>query len=152
MMIRWLLAALHLLALGLGLGAIWARGGALRGNLDQSGLRRAFYADTWWGVAAVLWISTGLLRAFGGFEKGSSYYLHNRLFWTKMGLLAVILVLELQPMIALIQWRRKLGRGEVPDTRAAARFAGISFVQATLVVLMVLAATAMARGYGLPAP
>jgi hypothetical protein len=30
-------------------------------------------------------------------------------------------------------------------------FARISFVQAVLVVLMVLAATAMARGYGVPA-
>jgi putative membrane protein len=115
-------------------------------------LRRVFYADTWWGVAAVLWISTGLLRAFGGLEKGGSYYLHNHLFWTKMGLLAAILVLELQPMIALIQWRRQIGRGEVPDTRAASRFARISVLQATLVVLMVLAATAMARGYGSPVP
>ena len=63
MTIRWLLAAFHLRALGVGLGAVWARGGA-------------------------------------------------------------------------------------PDTRAASRFARISFVQAVLVVLMVLAATAMARGYG----
>src|SRR5205814_5826141 len=31
------------------------------------------------------------------------------------------------------------------------RFARISFVQALLVVLMILAATAMARGYGVPA-
>src|SRR5439155_25184932 len=117
MTIRWLLAAIHLLALGLGFGAVWARGRALRGELDPAGLRRAFYADTWWGVAAVLWIGTGLVRAFGGFEKGSFYYLHNHLFWAKMGLLA----------------------------------ARISFVQALLVVLMVLAATAMARGYGVPA-
>src|SRR6266487_5458290 len=106
MTIRWLLAAVHLLALGLGLGAIWARGRALRGELDPAGLRRAFYADTWWGVAAVLWIGTGLVRAFGGFEKGSFYYLHNHFFWGKMGLLAAILILELGPMIALIQWRR----------------------------------------------
>jgi putative membrane protein len=148
MMFRSFLAALHLLALGLGLGAIWARGRALHAGLDQAGLRRAFYADTWWGVAAILWIGTGLLRAFGGFEKGSAYYLHNHLFWAKMGLLIAILLLELQPMIALIQWRRRVARGEMPDTRAAARFARISFLQATLVVLMVLAATAMARGYG----
>src|SRR3989449_11375442 len=56
---RWLLAALHLLALGVGLGAVWARGRALRDARDASGLRRAFYADTWWGVAALLWIGTG---------------------------------------------------------------------------------------------
>jgi len=152
MTIRWLLAAVHLLALGLGLGAVWARGRALRRELDPAGLRRAFYADTWWGVAAVLWIGTGLVRAFGGFEKGSFYYLHNHFFWGKMGLLAAILILELRPMIALIQWRRVVARGGVPDTGAASRFGQISFVQAALVVLMVLAATGMARGYGVPAP
>jgi len=147
---RWLLAALHLLALGVGLGAVWARGRALRDARDASALRRAFYADTWWGVAALLWIGTGLARAFGGFEKGSFYYLHNHFFWTKMGLLAAILILELRPMIALIQWRQLVARGEVPDTRAASTFARISFIQGTLLVLMVFAATAMARGYGVP--
>jgi len=151
MTIRWLLAAVHLLALGVGLGAVWARGRALAGELDPAGLRRAFYADTWWGIAAILWIGTGLARAFGGFEKGSFYYLHNHFFWTKMGLLAAILILELRPMIALIQWRQLVARGEVPDTRAASTFARISFIQGTLVVLMVFAATAMARGYGVPA-
>src|SRR5213596_3235270 len=99
MTIRWLLAAVHLLALGLGIGAIWARGRALRGELDAAGLRRAFYADTWWGIAAVLWIGTGLARAFGGFEKGSVYYLHNHAFWAKLTLLAAILILEVGPMI-----------------------------------------------------
>src|SRR3989441_4843566 len=151
MTIRWLLAAFHLLALGVGLGAVWARARALQAPLDIPGLRRVFYADTWWGIAALLWIGTGLVRAFGGFEKGSFYYLHNHVFWAKMGLLAVILILELRPMIGLIQWRRLVARGEVPDTRAASLFAPISFIQATLVVLMVLAATAMARGYGVPA-
>ena len=148
MIIRWLFAAIHLLALGVGLGSVWARGRALRGPLDPAGLRRVFYADTWWGIAALLWIGTGLVRAFGGLEKGSAYYLHNHLFWTKMGLLLLILLLELGPMMALIRWRTQVGRAEQPDTRAAKRFAQISFVQAGLVVLMVLAATAMARGFG----
>lgn len=152
MTVRWLLAALHLLALGVGLGAVWARGRALQGELDAAGLRRAFYADTWWGVAAVVWIGTGLARAFGGFEKGSFYYLHNHVFWGKMGLLVAILILELRPMVTLIRWRRLVARGQVPDTRAASRFARISFVQAVLVVLMVLAATALARGYGVAGP
>ncbi|HEX9488310.1 MAG TPA: DUF2214 family protein [Gemmatimonadales bacterium] len=151
MTIRWLLAAFHLLALGVGLGAVWARRRAFQSQLDAPGLRRVFYADTWWGVAALIWIGTGLVRAFGGFEKGSFYYLHNHFFWAKMGLLAAILVLEVGPMIALIRWRVAMARGSVPDTRAASRFARISFVQAALVVLMVLAATAMARGFGVPA-
>ncbi|PYO40733.1 MAG: DUF2214 domain-containing protein [Gemmatimonadetes bacterium] len=150
MVIRWLLAAFHLLALGVGLGAVWARGRALRGSLDAPGLRRAFYADSWWGVAALVWISTGMIRAFGGYEKGSFYYLHNHFFWAKMVLLGVILALEIGPMITLIRWRSRVARGELPDTRAASGMAVVSFVQAGLVVLMVLAATGMARGYGVP--
>src|SRR5213595_584919 len=85
MTIRWLLAAVHLLALGVGLGAVWARGRALQAPLDVPALRRVFSAATWWGIAAVLWIGTGLVRAFGGYEKGAFYYLHNHLFWAKMG-------------------------------------------------------------------
>jgi len=36
-----------------------------------------FHADNWYGVAAILWVVTGLLRAYGGLEKGSAYYLEN---------------------------------------------------------------------------
>lgn len=145
---RWMLAALHLLALGMGMGAVWARGRALRGALDTAGLRRVFYADNWWGAAAAVWLSTGLLRAFAGFEKGASYYVHNHLFLAKMALFVLILVLELRPMIALIGWRRTLGRGETVVPRSARTFGTISFVQAGLLILMVIAATGMARGHG----
>ena len=149
---RWLLAALHLLALGIGLGAIWARARALTGPLDAAGLRRVFYADAWWGIAAMAWIATGLARALGGLEKGTGYYLHNRLFLAKMGCLLLILVLEVSPMISLIRWRMSLAEGEVVDASRAPRFARISRIQAVLVVLMVLAATGMARGYGMASP
>jgi putative membrane protein len=148
MIVRWLFAAFHLLALGIGLGAVWARGRALGGPLDAAGLRRVFYADAWWGLAAVLWIGTGLVRLFGGFEKGTTYYFHNHAFWTKMSLLGLILILEVTPMLAFVRWRTIVGRGEPVDTRDAGRFARISYLQAGLVALMVLAATAMARGYG----
>jgi putative membrane protein len=148
MIVRWLFAAFHLLALGIGLGAVWARGRALQGPLDAAGLRRVFYADAWWGLAAVLWIGTGLVRLFGGMEKGTEYYFHNHVFWTKMLLLGLILILEVRPMLAFVRWRMMVGRGAAVDTRHAARFARISYLQAGLIALMVLAATAMARGYG----
>ena len=148
MLIRWIVAALHLLALGMGLGAVWARGRALRGPLDDAGLRRVFYADAFWGIAAGVWILTGLLRAFGGLEKGTRYYVTNDAFLAKMVLLGLILALEAWPMAALIRWRMALKRGAVPDTGRARTFATISTVQALLVVGMVFAATAMARGIG----
>jgi putative membrane protein len=77
MVLRWIIAALHLLGLGIGLGAIWARGRALRGELGPDGLRRVFYADTLWGVAALLWISTGLARVCRGRERQRRLYLQN---------------------------------------------------------------------------
>jgi putative membrane protein len=146
MMLRWLLASFHLLALGLGLAAVWVRGRGLRGSLDSSGLRRVFLADTVWGLAALLWISTGLWRLLEGTEKPTAYYLHNHAFLTKMALLLLILTLELRPMTTLLRWRRRVGKGELPDTRVAPVLARMSFAQAWIVVLMVFAATAMARG------
>jgi putative membrane protein len=149
MFVRWLFAWLHLFALGIGLGAVWARARALHGPLDAAGLRRVFYADGWWAAAGVLWIGTGLVRMIGGLEKGTDYYLRNHVFWTKMALLLVLLVLEIRPAVTLARWRVQLARGAQPDTTPAERFARISYLQVVLVVLMVLAATAMARGIGL---
>jgi putative membrane protein len=146
--VRWIVAALHLLGLGLGLGAIWARSRALKDVSDPKNIQRALYADTLWGIAALVWISTGLARAFAGLEKGSAYYLGNNAFWVKMILLGLVLLLEVWPMITLIRWRIQLGRGQKINTENASRFAWISVLQTLLVVAMVFAATAMARGLG----
>jgi putative membrane protein len=148
MALRWFLASIHLLALGIGLGAVWVRARALAGRLDADGLRRTFAADAWWGVAALLWISTGLWRLFGATEKGTDFYLVNHVFWTKMVLLLGILAMEVRPMVTLTRWREAVAAGVAPDTASAGRLARVSRVQAVLVVLMVLAATAMARGLG----
>jgi putative membrane protein len=148
MALRWFLASIHLLALGIGLGAVWARAGALSGRLDADGLRRTFAADTWWAVAALLWISTGLWRLFGATEKSTDLYLSNHVFWTKMVLLLGILAMEVRPMVTLVRWRKGVAAGTAPDTSSAGRLARVSRIQAVLVVLMVLAATAMARGLG----
>jgi putative membrane protein len=148
MILRWILAALHLLALGIGLGAVWARGMNLRSSLTTQDLRRVFRADNLWGLAAVLWIGTGVWRLLAGLEKTTGYYLHNHVFLTKMALFLLILALEISPMLTLIRWRRLVAAGQAVDAGGARRMATISFVQAGLVVLMVFAATAMARGIG----
>lgn len=149
---RLLLAGFHLLALGIGLGAVWARGRALTSRLDPAGLGSVFLADSFWGVAAALWIGTGLWRLLAGLEKDTAYYLHNHLFLGKMALLAIVLALEIRPMIALIRWRRQVARGERPDTAAAPLLARISFAQAGLVILMVFLAAGVARGIGVSSP
>jgi putative membrane protein len=148
MTLRWIFAALHLLALGIGLGAVWTRARALRALPEPSAFGRAFAADGAWGGAFVLWLGTGLMRAFGGLEKGTTYYLQNSAFHLKMGLLVLITLLEIWPAVTLVRWRIARKKGVEIDTRAAARLATISYVQAALVIAMVFAATAMARGIG----
>ena len=80
------------------------------------------------------------------------YYLHNPLFYTKMGLLAVILALEVWPMMTLIRLRVTMARGEAGELSARSntlgRIATISHIEAAIVVIMVFVAAAMARGYG----
>jgi len=144
-----IVSALHVLALGIGLPSVFFRGRTLKGPLDAAGLRRLFAADNAWGAAAVLWIGTGLLRAFGGLEKGAHFYLHSRLFWAKVALFATILALEAWPMVTFIRWRIQRGRGQAPDTSSAAVFSVLNHVQMSLVVVIVFVASIMARGFGL---
>ncbi len=151
-MLRLALAGFHLIALGLGLGAVLARGTALRDALAPGSLKRAFRADATWGISFGLWLVTGLWRLFAETEKTVTYYMTNHAFFAKMGFLVIILALEIWPMVMLIRWRAALRRGKaadaVVDQRAARRIATISHIEAALVVLMVFAAVAMARGFG----
>ena len=147
--IRLVLAWLHLLALAVGLAGVWARARALRDSLrdpeDHGALRRAFVGDAWWGVAAGLWVVTGLWRLLGSTEKSTSYYFGNHAFYLKMALFLVIVALEVWPMMTLLRWRTKKA---APNPRDAGRIEVISYVQCALVVAIVLAAASMARGYG----
>jgi putative membrane protein len=141
-------SSLHLLALAMGLPAVFLRGRALKGPLDAEGLRRLLAADNVWGLAAVLWIVTGLLRAFGGLEKGTEFYLRSPLFWTKMALFLVVVLLEIRPMVTFIRWRTQLGRGQTVDTSPARALYTLTHIQLAIVVVMVFVASLMARGVG----
>jgi putative membrane protein len=52
-------------------------------------------------------------------------------------------------MITLVKWRIATAKCLMVDTSHAAAFSRISIAQALLVIGMVFAATAMARGFGL---
>ena len=151
-MLRISLAAFHLLALAIGLGAVLMRASALQEPASQGSMRRAFRADSNWGIAAGLWVVTGLWRYLGGIEKGTPYYNGNHIFLAKMSVFVLIVALEISPMVTLIKWRTALAKGAAPEAVAvpgmARRIATISRIQAVLVALMVFLAVSMARGYG----
>lgn len=147
MTMQWLLASLHLIALGIGLAGIWARARAFARLGAGGDVRDVFAADNLWGIAALLWLATGLARAFAGFEKGSDYYLGSTAFWIKMSLFVLVCALEIWPMVTLIRWRSTRRRGEPIDLGNAATFARISRAQLAITAAMIFVATAMARGF-----
>lgn len=72
MLVHWLLAAIHLLAFALGFWAVLTRGTAfsrLAAGVGEA--KRVLLADNLWGIAALVLLVTGGMRAFGGFEKGT---------------------------------------------------------------------------------
>ncbi len=103
-------------------------------------------ADNVWGIAGLLWITTGLLRAFGGLEKGAAFYLSSHLFWTKMALFVAVLLLEILPMATFIRWRIRLGRRQPPDVSGGRLLYTLNHLELALVVVIVFVAAFMARG------
>jgi putative membrane protein len=148
MNLSYLIATLHILTFGIGFYAIWTRANALKKLNNVSGLNEVFKADNFWGLAALLWITTGLWRAFGGLEKGSEYYLHSKTFIVKMALFLLVFIIEIKPMVTLIRWRTKKRKNEPMDFSSARQLAFLSHIELGLITIIVFLATAMARGIG----
>lgn len=140
-----LLSAIHMLTLGLGMGSIFARGRALARPLDDAGWKRLLAADDAWGVAALLWIASGLGRVFYG-GKETAFYWRNGFFWLKLALFGLVLVLELRPMSTFIRARIARRRGLPAPPFPLATYQRINAAELTIIVLIVFTAAFMARG------
>ena len=145
MVVPALLSAIHLLTLALGLGAVVARGRALAGPLDEPGWKRLLAADNLWGLAALLWITSGLARVFLG-GKSPEFYWRSGAFWLKLGLFAMVFVLETAPMATFIRVRQaRRTRSPLPRF-SVETFRRINAIETMLVVSIVFVAAFMARG------
>lgn len=146
MTLRFWLAVLHLIALAIGIAAVYARWRALKRTKSTTDLADVFTADNWYGLAVIIWLVTGLVRAFGGYEKTTEYYLESHWFLGKMTLFVIVFLLELYPMITLIRWRRARKQGGLIDLGKAPMLARLTLAELPLLILMVVMAAAMARG------
>ena len=145
MVVAALLSAIHLLTLALGLGAVYLRGRALSQPLGDEGWRRLLAADNAWGAAAGLWIASGLARVFFG-GKEPSFYWRNGFFWVKLGLFAIVFVLELRPMMTFIRVRAARRQHAPLPSFSIDEYRRINTIELGLVVTIVVVATFMARG------
>ena len=99
------------------------------------------------GIAALLWIATGLARAFGSVEKQPDFYLRNGFFWVKMGLFALVFALEIRPMMIFLRWRKERARGIAPLVAANLdALVALNDAEVAIVILIPLVAALMARG------
>lgn len=143
---NYLFAVFHLLGLAIGLAAVYARWRALRVATDQSHTAAVLHADNWYGLAALIWVGTGLMRAFGGLEKGTEHYLGNHWFLGKMAVFLFVLCLEIKPMATFVGWRTARRKNEPVDLGPSRILATLTILQLPLLVIMVFMAAAMARG------
>jgi len=145
MVISALLSAIHVLTLALGLGAVVMRGRALARPLDEAGWQRLLAADNLWGIAAGLWIASGLGRVFLG-GKDPSFYWRNGFFWIKLVLFGLVFAIELTPMTTFIRVRTARRRGTALPRFSVAAYRRINTAEVVLVVAIVFVAAFMARG------
>jgi putative membrane protein len=137
-------SAVHLLALALGVAGLSLRIQSLR-RLSVDGLKSLFWGDSLWGLAALLWIVSGLSRLLW-LEKSPEFYLRNGFFYVKMAAFLAVFALEISPMIHFIRWRIAVAKGQTPDTSRAPFFLLTSRIQLAIVAGMVFIASLMARG------
>jgi putative membrane protein len=123
---------------------------AYRKRLSVEEARRIQRMDLVYGISAGLLIVVGLLRVYF-FEKGSNYYFHNYLFWTKMALFAIIGLLSIYPTIRYIKWNPFLDENRAPEipVKEFERIRLILWLELVGIALILFAAPMMARGIGM---
>ncbi len=143
-----LLAYAHFLAILFLTAVLCAELAVYRQELAAPMARRLQRIDLFFGIAALLVIVTGIARIVFGL-KGADFYLHNPIFWTKMGLFLLVGLLSIAPTVHYLRWNATLSAGadsirDEPSTYGRIR----SLLLAEIVVLafIPLCAALMSRG------
>lgn len=105
-MIDLLLSAFHFLLAFALVAVLAAQSILVRPGITLPNLRLAANLDRTYGASAMLLLGVGFSRVWWG-AKGSSFYLSNPLFWTKIGLFMVVAALSIPPTVKLIRWSKQ---------------------------------------------
>lgn len=139
------LAWLHHLAVFALVAVVFAEAVLAGGAPDAARLRTLGRLDSAYGALALAVLAAGFARAAWG-AKGWDFYAANPVFWTKLGVFALIGLLSAVPTVRLIAWRRA---GQLPTAGQLAATRRWMVAQLLLLPLLPLLAAAMARGLGL---
>ncbi|KQM78170.1 DUF2214 family protein [Xylophilus sp. Leaf220] len=149
MVLESILAYLHLLAILTMVVFVASEAALCRADwLNAKVVARLAKIDLVYGIAAVLVLATGVARIVWG-VKGPAYYGANWLLHAKVGLFVAIALVSIKPTLTFRRWARvqKAG-GALPGATEIAATRRLVMVQAHLLPLIPLAATFLARGFG----
>ncbi len=151
-MMLWLdaiLAYAHFISIILVVSTVIAEAVLCRPALTTEWAQRLGRIDLLYLVAAILALTSGLLRLFFG-AKGSAFYINNPVFWIKMGLFIAAGLISIIPTLRFIRWTKTLRDRTVSviSPRELTSTARIIYLELVLLALIPLMATLMARGFG----
>jgi putative membrane protein len=148
MLLDALLAWLHFLCIFTLVGALFAELVLYRREMSVARLTQLQRIDNLYGIAAGLVIISGVLRVTLGL-KGAAFYVHNPIFWTKMGFFVVVALLSIPPTVHYLRLRRGVdasGTVVVPD-RPYRNMWALLGAETALLACIPLFATMLTHGY-----
>ena len=144
-----LFAWLHLLAAGIGAGLLLTEYWLCRRMPDRTQARLLGTVDLGYQLALIASLATGLARALY-YGQAADYYLGNRLFWLKIAIFLVIILVAIAPTLQYIRWNREARTAPTfaPLTRDLERVRASISLGLGLWLVLPLIGILVARGYG----
>lgn len=104
-------------------------------------------ADAYYGLASVIILATGFMKAFM-YGKGADYYFHNTFIWLKLILFTIIGLLSIYPTVVFFKWKKLNDSDLVLQEKQYKGIKRIILLELLLAFFIPLFATLMARGLG----
>lgn len=143
------LSFLHFTFVFILVAAIGAEAFVLRLPLTAPVIKLLARLDLFYGLSAGGLVAAGLSRVYFG-AGDEAYYFSNHAFWGKMAAFAVIGLISIWPTVKFIQWSSAVKKNEAfaPPPETVKRVRMLVTIEAHLLLIVVLFAVMMARGFG----
>jgi putative membrane protein len=146
----FLLAAVHHLIV-FGIAAVLAAELALMrpAAMSPRTVRLLGRFDAAYGGLALAILVVGFARVWFG-AKGPDFYLHNPMFWAKIGAFLVVGLVSVRPTLRMLAWQKalRLDAAFVPAVQDIGALRRLLLVEIHVFALIPIFAAAMARGIG----
>ena len=122
----------------------------VRPDINGETVMRVVRIDAVYGMLAGLILLAGGLRLLYG-VKGAAFYIHNPLFWTKLGLFVLVGLISIFSTLNYMRWRNVLraDSNALPNDASVKATRQLIHIDLMLLFLMPILAALMARGIGL---